>query len=68
MKTLAWHKFGPNGPYTVNYLYIALQFKLEDMWIGVFWRTDHEIDKVQWSAWVCILPMLPIFIRRVRYL
>lgn len=68
MKTLAWRKFGPNGPYAVNYVYIALQFKPEDMWIGAYWRNDNEFGKVQWSIWICLVPMLPIFIRRVRYL
>lgn len=68
MKTLTWRKFGPNGPYAVNYVYIALQFKLQDMWIGAYWSNDSEFDKVQWSVWICLLPCLPIFIRRVRYL
>ncbi len=36
-----------------------IEFKLADMWIGVYWaRKDGYLD-----VWVCLLPCLPIHIR-----
>ena len=36
--------------------HIRLEFKLEDLWVGAFWRKkDGRFD-----VWVCILPTLPI--------
>jgi hypothetical protein len=52
-----------------------LEFKLEDCWVGVFWRTTEAHDnakRVFWrttethdnakrvDVWVCLLPMLPL--------
>ena len=31
---------------------MRLEFKLQDMWIGAFWKPGH--------LWVCILPCLPL--------
>lgn len=36
----------------------ALEFKLEDLWIGAFWRQDGNcID-----LWICLLPCLPLHV------
>lgn len=32
------------------------EFKLEDFWVGVFWkRTGTRVD-----AWICFLPCVPL--------
>jgi hypothetical protein len=46
-------------------LTIALEWKLADLWIGAFWRTEwhhyHDADELQWvDVWVCLVPCLPI--------
>jgi hypothetical protein len=68
MRILAGHLIGANGPYTINFVYITLQFKLQDMWIGAYWHDESTINRIEYSIWICLLPMLPICIRRVRYL
>ena len=55
--------------------WLALEFKLEDMWIGAFWthkkvnyfsiELQANITK-EFHLWVCILPCLPIhFVRGI---
>ena len=34
------------------------EFKPQDCWIGVYWRTNG----LGWDAWVCVVPMLPLHI------
>lgn len=39
-------------------LHARFEFKIEDMWLGLFWRvTDKKID-----VWICLLPCLPLHI------
>lgn len=33
------------------------EWKLEDLWIGVFWKTDRTQT---FDIWICILPCLPL--------
>lgn len=44
---LAWHRAR-----------IRWEWKPQDCWIGVFWRTSQGWRDV----WICLLPMLPIHI------
>ena len=41
-----------------------IEFKLEDVWVGVFWRAEHfELTaSTFYDVWVCIVPCLPIHI------
>ena len=48
-----------------------LEFKLQDMWIGLFWKTTvkeycwngvDQIDSKVIDVWVCIVPCLPLHI------
>ena len=48
---------------------IRLEFKPQDLWIGVFWKTtrcfllvnDIKMPYVfMYDVWICIVPMLPI--------
>ena len=46
---------------------ISLEFKLQDLWIGVFWNTDNLITDegkkpFKTDIWICLLPCLPIHI------
>lgn len=37
---------------------LRLEFKPQDCWIGVYWRTKND-----WvDVWVCVLPMVPLHI------
>lgn len=35
-----------------------LEFKLEDLWIGAFFRANQS-DR-RWHLWICLLPCLPL--------
>jgi len=37
---------------------IKLERKIQDMWIGVYWKNGEYILHI----WVCIIPCLPIHI------
>lgn len=42
--------------YNGDYWGIRLEFKLQDMWCGLFWINRKEYIDV----WICIIPCLPI--------
>jgi len=49
--------------------WIALEWKLADLWIGVFWQRKqanyHTIDGrivEDLHIWICLLPCLPVHI------
>lgn len=44
-------------PYTGRKFSISIQFKLEDLWIGAFWRRE---DISSLLIWVCLIPCFPI--------
>ena len=48
MKTLA--------TWTLRQHQIALEYKLADMWVGMFWQRKEEALHI----WLCIVPCLPI--------
>lgn len=35
------------------------EFKPQDCWIGVFWKTTKGEYADKLDVWVCLLPMLP---------
>ena len=39
---------------------ISLEFKLEDLWIGAYWRYDG-VYMLQ-HLWICFIPCFPIHI------
>lgn len=43
---------------------VRFEFKPQDCWVGVFWKTTYGWG--EWNAytdvWICLLPMLPIHI------
>lgn len=50
---------------------IRLEFKIQDCWIGVFWKkttfgrpnySPHEMWFDTYDVWICVVPMLPIHI------
>ena len=43
-------------------LSVRLEFKVQDCWAGVFWRSSREALDV----WICIVPMLPIHLRLIK--
>ena len=41
------------------------EFKLQDMWVGVFWKTAYcetgiELIPYATDIWVCVLPCVPL--------
>lgn len=66
----------PPLPPTETKWSVKVEFKLQDMWVGVFWdRTDQHVhfapgnrdgkcERHLLDVWVCILPCLPLHIRR----
>lgn len=40
---------------------VNLEFKLEDLWVGVFWRRSGGWDYVpKLHVWVCLVPCFPL--------
>jgi len=39
---------------------LSIEFKLEDMWIGAYWR--HDIVYGLRHLWICLIPCIPIHI------
>jgi len=52
---------------------ISVRFKKEDLWIGIYWDSDHlcftrKLGKSRYeifmvNVYVCFVPMVPIHIR-----
>lgn len=45
----------------------ALEWKPQDMWVGLFWRTTHAltdegVKPFATEFWLCLLPMLPLHV------
>lgn len=38
----------------------GLEWKLQDLWIGVFWRRGAWSQGTNWDVWICLLPCLPL--------
>jgi hypothetical protein len=50
-----------------------LEWKPQDLWIGVFWKKDvtpmRSDEFVEWhtlDVWICCVPCLPIHLRWLR--
>ena len=39
---------------------ITVEFKIEDFWIGAYWRYDASYRMCH--LWVCLIPCVPIHI------
>jgi hypothetical protein len=39
-------------------LKIQFEFKVEDLWVGVFWKREKHILHI----WVCVLPCVPLHV------
>ena len=35
---------------------LQLEFKIEDLWIGAYWRQTNK----KFDLWICLLPCIPI--------
>lgn len=52
----------------IERLKIGVEFKPQDLWVGVFWKTHgHERDFAsKWhhcDIWICLIPCVPIHIK-----
>jgi hypothetical protein len=43
-----------------NKWWIALEFKLADLWIGAYWDREKDGGDTHFHIWVCLLPCLPV--------
>lgn len=41
---------------------VSLEFKLQDMWRGVYWHNSKYV----FEMWVCYVPCLPIHLQAVK--
>ncbi len=41
---------------------IRLEFKLQDCWIGLYWKRDQD----RLHVWLCVLPCVPLHIELTR--
>lgn len=51
--------FGPGWGAPDNYnaaLSVGIEWKLPDLWLGVFWKGDRD-ERI---VWVCLIPCVPI--------
>jgi hypothetical protein len=39
---------------------VRLEFKPEDLWIGVFWRRGRDWYVPKLHVWVCLIPCFPL--------
>jgi len=51
-----WEQLTPDGVEYSSKLSVAIDFKLEDFWLGVFWSKELFGAKV----WICLLPCVPL--------
>lgn len=42
---------------------VRIEFKKEDCWVGVSWRTEATTRGRLTTWWVCLVPMVPIVIQ-----
>lgn len=54
MTRLVWIRYV--RPRDLSRVDVALEWKLQDLWIGAFWRTTEFGG----DLWVCLLPCLPL--------
>jgi len=43
---------------------ISFEFCKKDLWIGIYWDKHPRDEHVLWDVYICIIPMLPIHIRK----
>lgn len=48
-----------------RFVYLFVAFEARDLWVGVYWNWSN-VDPICWSIYICVLPMLPIVIRKYR--
>lgn len=58
---LRWERgdVGDGKGYSVK-LSISLCWKVQDAWVGLFWKKHDFNPSNGWMAWICLLPCLPI--------
>lgn len=44
---------------------IRLEFKPEDMWVGVYWKRTRvgRATRAVIDVWICLVPTIPIHLR-----
>jgi len=57
---------------------IRIEFKLQDFWIGIFWKTERDLyesnprthqstDRITTDIWICLVPCFPIHITKTKF-
>lgn len=60
----AWHLC--DGKTRRGFWTVDWEVKVEDCWVGAFWRTFRDDGVWELDVWVCPLPCLPLHFYLVR--
>ena len=45
---------------------VKIEYKLQDFWVGIFWKSDIEHGQGEtvkrYHIWICLIPCFPIHI------
>jgi hypothetical protein len=47
--------------------FARFEFKLEDFWIGAFWKWSGGMGMEYLDIWICLLPCVPLHLTRMRW-
>ncbi len=60
VKSLQFHSLGANVKKLITFhekkWLLRLEFKLQDMWIGLYWQNKSK----RLDVWLCLLPCFPL--------
>lgn len=45
---------------------LTLEWKVEDFWVGAFWKLERRMSALQFDLWICLLPCLPIHFKLIK--
>ncbi len=58
MKTLIFGRGPIAQRMTLALWYARFEFKLQDLWVGAFWKTSGNC----FDLWICFLPCVPLHV------
>lgn len=47
--------------------FIRFEFKIEDFWIGAFWKRTGGMGMEYVDIWICLIPCVPLHLTRARW-
>ena len=56
--------FCRNANFYKGLISVCLKFEIRDLWIGVFWDLDRDLNGGQTlSIYICFLPLFPLVVK-----